>query len=126
MRLNRIWEDRLPTAGSEISRVVRQQIMQESSSAARQPEHEYGPVYALLENRGIFFLLLPKPEQIGQETQHVPSHRDPAEGAKIRFFIVRPEKYRERLLERPFPEIVETRSATGQLDQLFGRYRPSK
>src|SRR5215469_10956475 len=37
---NRIGKDRLPAAGSEVSRVVRQQVVQKGSSAARQPEHE--------------------------------------------------------------------------------------
>lgn len=100
--------------------------MQEGSSTARQPEHEYGSIYPLLEDRGIFFLLLSESEQIGQKPQHVPTDRDPAESAKIRFFIVRPQKHRQRFLERPFPEIVETGPATGQVDKLFGRYRPSK
>ena len=67
-----------------------------------------GAIYPLLENRRISFLLLSKPQQIGEKTQHVPTDRDSAESAKIRFFIIRAQKHGERFLERPLPEIVET------------------
>src|SRR5262245_24332604 len=74
VRPDRIGEDRLPAARGQIARVIREQIMQKGSSAARQSQHEYGSIYPLVENRRIPFLLLSEPEQIGQKTQHVPSH----------------------------------------------------